>query len=640
MKHAGSFGVGKPTVLSSSRVKSLYLPAREGRGHGGMPDTGPLVKKLVTRVDSLCQLAAVSSDLPVAAVHFMIDSRYLTLTRASFLCPAAQEEIRSSADPFSSLLPLHPHARSSTQPTAFPSFYPPLAQVATPVLIIEHKEIALLHLTEVDLETGRVRFGPSSGTENKATDRRAAFGSIAKYSWILILFALGFLITFCGASIQPMRFQSELFHAQHTGQDVFHQLPRRQDCNETLFDPTAAANTAAESTASPNAFTSEPSSTSHSLYTNSTATMLIPSLASPEGVSVAISTHTAISVIYSLSTTPQASSLVNTGPSLGPGGCTCIAATETVSVVVTVVPSTLDDATVTGIPSTVTDVNTDLSFTTGLPDVTVPGNPSTITQVETNVSYTTGLPDATVSGSPSTVTDVQTETSLTSGLPDATISGNPSTTTTFQTDLSLTDGPPDATVTGNPSTVTDVETTFFNVPISTVTKTTVVIISDLWGPVSTPYATTTTLNTAHRTITTVYSSLWTVVVTAGNPSQPSSTVVSSDGGFASSKAKGEAHSSVASISSSTVTDVITKTDGTPIVVSTTMHIPSASYPSFNGSASTYIPGTISYSMPSTTATVVVSGSGKKPGPRGLGGSGGTSNLGCTVMIIAAIIFLL
>lgn len=314
-----------------------------------------------------------------------------------------------------------------------------------------------------------------------------------------------------------------------------------------------------------------------------------------------------------------------------------MAATETVSVVVTVVPSTLGDATVTGNPTTVTDVNTDLSFTKGLPDVTVSGNPSTLTELQTDVSYTSGLPDATISGLPSTLTDVQTDISLTSGLPDATISGNPSTLTQVQTDMSLTSGYPDVTVTGNPSTVTNVDTSFLGTPHTTVTMTTVVVISDLWGPISSSFSTATGMATTHRTITTVYSSLWTVVITASGPEQ-SSTFQSSEDWVASSKAEGQGNTQTSS--SIIMTEVVTKTESSSVLVTTTVLLPSAPYPSVNGTASTHASGTISHTVPPTTSAVVISEGSKKPGPRGLGGSGGTSNLGCTVMLIAAILFLL
>lgn len=69
-----------------------------------------------------------------------------------------------------------------------------------------------------------------------------------------------------------------------------------------------------------------------------------------------------------------------------------------------------DGVTVTGNPATVTDVQTDTHYTSGLPDVTVSGPPATVTDVQTDTHFTTGAPDATVSGEPATVTSVITNT--------------------------------------------------------------------------------------------------------------------------------------------------------------------------------------------------------------------------------------
>lgn len=122
------------------------------------------------------------------------------------------------------------------------------------------------------------------------------------------------------------------------------------------------------------------------------------------------------------------------------------------------------------------------------------------------------LGDATVTASPSTHTYVQTDVSYTSGLPDATVSGNPSTVTNVQTDTAFTSGLPDATVSGDPSTVTDIITTALT-PKKTPTVT--VTITDLWGPwTSESMVTVTSIHTFLSTIRTTVQPTVTVPGTA------------------------------------------------------------------------------------------------------------------------------
>ena len=92
--------------------------------------------------------------------------------------------------------------------------------------------------------------------------------------------------------------------------------------------------------------------------------------------------------------------------------------TQTIVSTVTMIPTTTSEgfATVTGEPSTVTDINTDTAYTESLPDVTVSGDPLTLTDIRTDLSYTSALPDVTISGNPSTVTEVDMSYSLTSPL--------------------------------------------------------------------------------------------------------------------------------------------------------------------------------------------------------------------------------
>jgi hypothetical protein len=180
--------------------------------------------------------------------------------------------------------------------------------------------------------------------------------------------------------------------------------------------------------------------------------------------------------------------------------CSLMIVTETQTSVVTltVISSTPSPGydTVTGEPSTITDVNTDTSFTSGLPDVTVSGNPSTLTDIETDVSYTPGLPDVTISGDPATVTDYRTDVSVTSSLPDVTVSGEPLTKTEVGVSYSLTGSTRTSVVTitvtnlfGTESrtTVTELATTTKATSTTTVTSKTpvVVTVTDLYPTLST-----------------------------------------------------------------------------------------------------------------------------------------------------------
>ncbi|OAA74635.1 hypothetical protein LEL_08216 [Akanthomyces lecanii RCEF 1005] len=153
------------------------------------------------------------------------------------------------------------------------------------------------------------------------------------------------------------------------------------------------------------------------------------------GVSVPIMTPTSLSTGYTVSglelnTTQTSTTTLSTDVVIIPSEThTCISLEETVVITVTVLPKqsqppaygTLpDDSTVTGTPATVTDVQTDVSYTSGAPDATVSGTPGTVTDVQTDTRFTSGAPDATVSGEPATVTSVITNTA-----------GEPMTTLTF-----------------------------------------------------------------------------------------------------------------------------------------------------------------------------------------------------------------
>ncbi|RFU81768.1 hypothetical protein TARUN_424 [Trichoderma arundinaceum] len=310
--------------------------------------------------------------------------------------------------------------------------------------------------------------------------------------------------------------------------------------------------------------------------------------------SIPISTQTATSTIYSIITPSEPAIMtktmtMTTSVLLTSETPMCSAVNATVTVTVTVVPtpstwassSVLGDITVTADASTVTNINTDVSYTSGLPDATVPGSPSTVTNVDVSV---TGLPDVTISGKPSTVTNLLTDVSLTSGLPDATISGNPSTVTAIQTSFSLTAEP--------------------------ITSFVTVVISDLWGSSTNSsipeLVTVTAVSTIKTTVTTINSAPSPVIVTVTNAySEPvkSTSVASAD----SSKAGAQTSRQ------STRTETVTATSGQLFTTTTTVFLPPV-FSSLNGTEGGIPTGTAtSVIMPSIP--VVVSGSNKGLEPR-------------------------
>lgn len=312
--------------------------------------------------------------------------------------------------------------------------------------------------------------------------------------------------------------------------------------------------------------------------------------------------------------------------------------TMTESFTVTVIPtpsesyaaasSALGDATVIGNPSIVTEVQTELSLTAGLPDATVSGNPDIVTNIETQYSISSGLPDATVPGNPLTVTEGQTEYSISSGLPDATVPGNPLTVTEDQTQYSISSGLPDATVSGNPLTLTEIQQSY------SVTGSiyTVITVTDLFPPsqetsetVNEDLSTLTRTTTYQTTITEGHS---TVVITVTDLCEDS----------AMSTVAGEAVTAVPPPASptSTFTKVVFATSG-PASTSTKAIYPP--YPTANNTIASGPSGTVTV-VPVPTTPVMVSGGSKKPEPRGWGGSNGTTNLGCLVMLVAVMMFLM
>ncbi|SCO83475.1 uncharacterized protein FRV6_07688 [Fusarium oxysporum] len=290
------------------------------------------------------------------------------------------------------------------------------------------------------------------------------------------------------------------------------------------------------------------------------------------------------------------------------------------------------------------DVVTEVATVTGTRYITVPGEAlsvsvttreSTTEYCEVQVvtmteSYTVTVPNdmasqdssgdavgATVTGNPQTVTENETDFSLTSGPSDAIVTGNPQTVTENETDFSLTSGPSDAIVTGNPETITKT----FEVSSPLPKPHTTITIQSLYPPRE-GLSTVTQYTTVEKTIT-APDSFITVTLTSKCPE--CSPIVS-----------------VSPSSSSTTT--VYETAGVPPTSTTTIMVPPPAYPPYPTANNTLLPGlsgsvTVVPTVPTTTP-VVVSGGTKKPEPRGWGGTSGTTNLSCTVMLVAIIMFAL
>ncbi|EQK99423.1 hypothetical protein OCS_04865 [Ophiocordyceps sinensis CO18] len=508
-------------------------------------------------------------------------------------------------------------------------------------------------------------------------------GGVMALGLVVLVFGIGLLASHCEHSFYPA---AELLRAEHMVSEAAHELVIRGEGSErgvmfrSLADAMAAkvagssglgtVTVTATATATATAFKSvgtlggtAPAAT---MQPGTAQTPWMPSGlsaaktaledhtgssdAAPIGVSVPISTHTELSTIYSIRSTVNTtvhltmtrtatttvtlpvssevfSSEVVSSEVVSSTADTCICsactAAKTVSIYVTVFPMP-PHKTVTGDASTVTLVNTDLSLTNRLPDVTLPGKPSTRTAVQTDVSLTRGLPDATVSGNPETLTDVETDVSVTTGLPDATVSGNPETLTNVETDVSVTTGLPDATVSGKPETVTNVKTSA-SVISKTPTAVTTVVITDLWGPAHSSRRTLTATVTIKETVaTTEGPEVVTITISDlyGPPAKPS--------GWSSALAEAATGPASETGALTTETVTMTQTGGPPATSITTVHVTPAKnttapdYPYPSGSAV-------------ATAPFEVSGGSKKPQPRGWVG-GGSTNLGCTVMLLTVIMF--
>ncbi|KAF5528719.1 hypothetical protein FMEXI_14549, partial [Fusarium mexicanum] len=222
-----------------------------------------------------------------------------------------------------------------------------------------------------------------------------------------------------------------------------------------------------------------------------------------------------------------------------------------------------------------------------------------------------------ITDNPETVTENETDFSLTSGPSDATITGNPQTVTESKTDFSLTVGSSDALASSSPETTTNT----FEVSSPLPKPHTTITIQSLYPPRE-GLSTVTQYTTVEKTIT-APDSFITVTLTSKCP-ECSPTV------------------SVSPTSSTTTT--VYETAGVPPTSTTTIMVPPPAYPPYPTANNTLLPGpsgsvTVVPTVP-TPPPVVVSGGTKKPEPRGWGGTSGTTNLSCTVMLVAIIMFAL
>ncbi|KAG5928834.1 hypothetical protein E4U42_007947 [Claviceps africana] len=429
---------------------------------------------------------------------------------------------------------------------------------------------------------------------------------LTSFCWLLTTAAGLFVVVFHLGHSGSFRASDEMLHAEHVVSEAAHMLAVRGECNETASalalasatDGITALGLAGSITASGVAADGTQVATAASAETTSEAI----------GESVPVSTQTSLSTIYSIKSTAGARTMTSTTtgtititllpvPEYTHSAEDACHETVTETVLVTVYPHS--DATVTAEASTVTDVNTQFTYSSGPPDLTLSGSPSTYTAVQTDVSFTPGAPDATVPGNPSTVTNVQTDVSVTPGLPDATISGEPSTVTDIQ--ISWNGG----------------LTTTWSTPFTTIT------ITDLWDATSPSPASQPTEPISLSTFTTILSS-------------PSSAAE------ASSQVAGDVTTLPAN-PTSTYTAIVTATGGPPAVETTTIDVlppPAYTNPPYNSSSAEDTNAPASSPSTSTYTPIVISGGSKRPEPKAWAGSNGSSHIACTVMLIAIITLIL
>ncbi|RCI17086.1 hypothetical protein L249_2126 [Ophiocordyceps polyrhachis-furcata BCC 54312] len=408
-------------------------------------------------------------------------------------------------------------------------------------------------------------------------------------TFLAMIAAVIFLVTRCENSTKASG--SELIHAENVVSKAAHQLILRNDAAANPMAVVGPSGTGLVTFVTP---TVTVGNLGEATTSSTTVTPVV-------GVSVPISTQTALSTIYSFWTsdvtdfvtmTTTSTTTVTRPVSKNPEeDAVCVATTATMTVSVYLTLSPVPDETVTGDASTVTDVSTDLYLTHSLPDVTLSGNPSTQTEVQTQVSLTTGLPDATVSGDGETKTAVQTDLSLTSGLPDA-------------------------TVTGSPSTVSNVISS--TISQSVVSIFTTVVITDFWGTFNPSSQTSTTTATASSEAT------LTLTVTVSDLEQKD---ITSAPASASSSILADLTSESSSNYGGTKTVTMTWTGGAPLATSlyTTIRYPPVTNATTGGGAA----WTSAAGEP-----VVVSDGATKPKPKGSG------TLSCTVMLMAIIMLVL
>ncbi|CVK92733.1 hypothetical protein FPRO06_02664 [Fusarium proliferatum] len=337
------------------------------------------------------------------------------------------------------------------------------------------------------------------------------------------------------------------------------------------------------------------------------------------GGSYPISTKTALSTIYGVSYTSNADVVTEVATVTGTRYVTVPG--EALSVSVTTRESTIEYCEVQVVTMTesytVTVPNDKVSQSSSGDAVgaTVTGNPETVTENKTDFSLTSGPSDAVVTGNPETVTENETDFSLTSGPSDAVVTGNPQTVTESKTDFSLTVGSFDVLTTSSPDTTTNT----FEVSSPVPKPHTTITIQSLYPPRQ-GLSTVTQYTTVEKTIT-APDSFITVTLTSKCP-ECSPTV------------------SVSPTSSTTTT--VYETAGVPPTSTTTIMVPPPAYPPYPTANNTLLPGpsgsvTVVPTVPTPTP-VAVSGGTKKPEPRGWGGTSGTTNLSCTVMLVAIIMF--
>ncbi|GKT97948.1 hypothetical protein FLAG1_00050 [Fusarium langsethiae] len=308
------------------------------------------------------------------------------------------------------------------------------------------------------------------------------------------------------------------------------------------------------------------------------------------GASYPISTKTALSTIYEVRHTPtlEIETVFETVT-----GTTYVTVPDEVSVSVSA--TTFEETTeyCEDRVVTMTDTVTLVVTPDESPEVTsaiLPGTPTivteepqTVTEIGIDTSVTSGLPDASITGNPETVTETNVDTSVTSGLPDAIVTGNPETVTKSETDTSVTDSI-FTTITVSNIFPSDADA---DVPKSTVTSCTTFVLT-------LPYPKPTSI--------------------AGVPPE------------------------------STFTATIYETEGDASTSTMTVFVPPSPYPPYPTANDTLLPDSTGNSpivphLPTPTP-VIISGGTKKPEPRGWGGTSGTTNLSCTVMLVAVIMFLL